>query len=185
MVIRKVNTMTSVAQNKQELIEAIHITYKKLRKEFDDIPESLVHEMSMEGQIKNTKMSIHNLLSYLVWWAELMIKWDRIYTHENRIPDLPDTGYTMSDWWKLAERFYKEYEQYEYTELLQKFDTLVDRILNMLNWKTNQELYWIDWYVTKSSSKWYTFGRMIALNTSSPYKNACSRIRKWKKEKMS
>lgn len=48
-------------------------------------------------------MSIHNLLSYLVGWAELMLKWNRLYMSENRIPDLPDTGYTMSDWGTLAQ----------------------------------------------------------------------------------
>ena len=173
--------MTSVAQNKQELIEVITKTYEKLRKEFDDIPKSMVLDVSMEGQIKNTQMSIHNLLSYLVGWAELMIKWNKIYTEEHRIPDLPDTGYNMSDWWKLAERFYKKYRDYEYEELLQKFDTEISEILKMLESKTNQELYWKNWYVTKSSGKWYTFGRLVALNTSSPYKNTYMRIRKWKK----
>ncbi|HGU7194519.1 TPA: ClbS/DfsB family four-helix bundle protein, partial [Yersinia enterocolitica] len=29
--------------------------------------------------------------------------------------------------------------------------------------------------------KW-TMGRMISFNTSSPYSNACSRLRKWAKE---
>lgn len=175
--------MSSIAKNKEELIDAIKSTYDKLRPEFENISKDLLHEKSMEGQIKNSKMSIHNLLSYLIGWGELMLKWDKIYTSENRIPDLPDTGYTMSDWGKLAEKFYEDYKNEEYEKLLFKFDKIVNKILTMLEKKTDKELYEIDWYVTKSSSKGYSFGRMVALNTSSPYKNARLRIRKWKKEK--
>ncbi|MCG8400066.1 MAG: ClbS/DfsB family four-helix bundle protein, partial [Firmicutes bacterium] len=43
--------------------------------------------------------------------------------------------------------------------------------------KDNIQLYGTPWY-----EKW-TMGRMIQLNTSSPYKNARNRIRKWKKQK--
>lgn len=173
--------MSWIATNKQELIDDISSTYKKLRSEFDDIPLSIVNEKTMEWQIKDSKMSVCNLLSYLVGWAELMLKRDRVYTNENRIPDLPDTWYSMSDWGKLAERFYKEYGTHDYKTLLEKLDTWVWEILEILESKDNNELYGVDWYTTKSSSKWYTFGRMIALNTSSPYKNARARIRKWKK----
>lgn len=170
-----------VAINKDELIDDIKSTYKKLRNQFTDIPSDKVLEETMEWHIKGTKMSLHNLLSYLVGWWELMLKRDEVYTKENRIPDLPDTWYTMNDWWKLAERFYKDYEGYKYDDLLEKFDEIVMKILKMLEKKDNKDVYWIDWYITKSSNKWYTFWRMVALNTSSPYKNAYWRILKWKK----
>ena len=50
-------------------------------------------------------------------------------------------------------------------------------ILQLIESKSNQELYEVSWY-----EKW-TLGRMIQFNTSSPYTNARGRIRKWKKEK--
>lgn len=170
-----------IAKNKEELIKAIDSSYIKLRKEFDDISKDSVLEKTMEWHLKNTMMSIHNLLSYLVGWGELMLKRNTVYTKENKIPDLPDTWYTMNDWWKLAERFYKDYEDCQYDDLLKKFDKVVIEILEMLEKKDNKEVYWINWYVTKSSNKWYTFWRMVALNTSSPYSNAYLRIKKWKK----
>jgi hypothetical protein len=49
--------------------------------------------------------------------------------------------------------------------------------LKLIESKTNEELYEIAWY-----DKW-TFGKMIQLNTSSPFQNAKDRIRKWKKIK--
>lgn len=174
--------MSSVASNKKELIQAIRSSYEKLRPEFENIPKKLENEKSMEGQIKNTKMSVNNLLSYLVGWGELMLKWDRVYKKEKRIPDLPDTGYTMNDWGKLAERFYKDYEKESFDSLVKKLDNVVKKILAMIEKNDNKTLYGKAWYVTKSSAKEYTFGRMIQLNTYSPYKNAYGRLRKWKKE---
>lgn len=174
--------MSSIAKNKKELIDSIQLTYNKLKEQFDDIPEKLADKKTMIGQIKDTKMSVNNLLSYLIGWGELMIKWDRIYTKENRIPDLPDTGYTMNDWGKLAKRFYKDYEKENFKTLLRKYDIVVLKIIKMLEGKDNKELFGIDWYITKSSAKGYSFGRMVQLNTSSPYKNAYNRLRKWKKE---
>lgn len=173
--------MSSIAKNKAELIKIIQTTYQKLRPEFADLPKAAIRELSMEGQIKGTKMSIHNLLSYLVGWGNLMLKWNRIYTNENRIPDLPDTGYNMNDWGKLAQRFYQDYAAEDFEKLLKHYDQVVAKILTMLEKIDDQELYGVDWYVTKSSAKGYSFGRMIQLNTASPYKNAYSRIRKWKK----
>jgi hypothetical protein len=175
--------MSSISTNRDELISAIELTYQKVRKELNTIPPELTDEVSMEGQIKNTLMSAKNLLSYLVGWGELILKWDRVYTTENRIPDLPETGFTMNDWGGLAQKFYKDYESDTYESLLKQFEDVVEKILSMLKEKDNSEVYGVDWYVTKSSSKGYTFGRMVQLNTSSPYKNAYRRIRRWKKEK--
>jgi len=170
-----------IATNKDELINDINSTYKKLRSEFNNISLEKALDKSLDWQVKGTKMSLHNLLSYLVGWWELMLKREHIYSTESRIPDLPDTGYTMNDWWKLALKFYSDYEEYDYEVLLDKFDKVVFDIITMLSSLDNEKIYWESWYVTKSSWKWYTFWRMIALNTSSPYKNAYWRIRKWKK----
>jgi hypothetical protein len=169
--------MSSVAKNKEELVDAIKSTYEKLRMEFDNIPENLVDEQSMEGQVKNTKMSVNNLLSYLVGWGELVLKWDNYYQKENKLPDLPDTGFKMNEMGKLAQKFYKDYEKENFKTLLKKYDDVVAKILKMIESKDNKELYETDWY------KKYPFGRMVAFNTSSPYKNARGRIRKWKNEK--
>jgi len=169
--------MSSVAQNKKELEDAIQSTYEKLRIEFDNIPAKLIHELSMEGQVKNTKISIHNLLSYLIGWGELVLKWNRFYQKEKKLPDLPDTGFKMNEMGKLAQKFYQDYKKEDFQVLLKKYDGVVKKILKMIATKDNKELYKTDWY------KKYPFGRMIAFNTSSPYKNARGRIRKWKKEK--
>ncbi len=69
--------MSTIAKNKTELLAAIKPTFAKLRNELDDIPESYITEESMAGDVKDTKMSIHNLVSYLMGWGELVLKWDK------------------------------------------------------------------------------------------------------------
>ena len=168
--------MSSIAQNKDELLDAIRTAYEKLMSEFDDISEDLADEKSMAGHIKYDCMSINNLLSYLIGWGELVLKWDRFYQKENRLPDLPETGFKMNEMGKLARKFYKDYEGNDFNTLLKKYDEVVKEIVQMVESKDNKELYERNWY------KKYPFGRMVALNTSSPYKNARGRIRKWKRE---
>ena len=169
--------MSSIAKNKNELLDAIRSTYAKLRAEFDNIPEGLVDEKSMEGQVKGDKISVNNLLSYLIGWGELVLKWDRYYKGENKLPDLPEVGYRWNEMGRIALKFYKDYEENDFKTLLKKYDEVVTEIIRMVKSKDNKELYELGWY------KKYPFGRMVALNTSSPYKNARGRIRKWKKEK--
>ena len=169
--------MSSVAQNKSELVDAIELTYKALKADLESIPAPLTEKKEMDGHMKDTKMSVCNLMAYLVGWGELVLKWDKFYQKEGKLPDLPDTGFKMNQMGELAQKFYKDYEGDNFPTLLKKYDAVVEKILKMINSKDNKELYQTDWY------KKYPFGRMIAFNTSSPYKNARGRIRKWKKEK--
>jgi len=77
---------------------------------------------------------------------------------------------------KLAQKFYADFSSYNYNTLLKKFDKTVKNILELVESKTDQQLYGSPWY-----TKW-TMGRMIQFNTSSPYKNAHNRISKWQKQ---
>ncbi len=163
-----------IPKNKTELIEAITINYESLSKEIINIPTKYTDKKELEGHAKNTLISINNLLAYLIGWGELVIKWDN--KKNNHIPiDFPETGYKWNELGQLAQKFYKDYENYNHEKLITKLDETVLTILDIINHKTNYELYETYWYNT------WTLGRMIQLNTSSPYKNAKNRIRKWKK----
>jgi len=75
----------------------------------------------------------------------------------------------------LTQKIYTNYEDKSYPELLSLFEGTKDKILDLIESKSNTELY-----VTPFYGK-YPLGRMIQLNTSSPYKNARSRVRKYLK----
>lgn len=165
----------AVPVNKEELILAINTNYKKLKKELENIPIELTTLKDLEGHSKGTLMSINNLLSYLLGWQELVLKWN-IKKQNKEDVDFPETGYKWNQLGKLAQKFYEDYKNDDFNTLLFKLDKKVEEILKLIENKSNKELYEVSWY-----EKW-TLGRMIQFNTSSPYANAKARIRKWKKE---
>jgi hypothetical protein len=163
----------AVPTDKTALINAIQINYGKLKKELITIPVELTVSKELEGHSKGTQMSLHNLVAYLVGWGELVLKWNQKMDAGEAV-DFPETGYKWNELGKLAQQFYSDYEQVDWTVLLQQLDQMVNRILELIECKTNTELYEQSWY-----GKW-TLGRMIQFNTASPYTNASGRIRKWK-----
>lgn len=166
----------SIPADKKELKDAILKNYSQLRLELHGIPLSLTKARELPGHSKNSSMSVCNQLAYLVGWGELVLKWNR-EKEKKKQPDFPDTGYKWKELGKLAEKFYEDYEGESYNSLLAKLDETVNHILELVDKKSNRQLYGEEWYEK------YTLGRMIQLNTSSPFMNAKARIRKWKKEK--
>lgn len=166
----------AVPKNKEELIFEIENNYSKLKKDLETIPPELVKEKELEEHAKGTQMSISNLVAYLIGWGELVLKWNRKMDRKEDV-DFPETGYKWNQLGKLAQKFYSDYEHLDYKALLGKLDNIVDEILDLINSNENADLYEKPWY-----GKWDK-GKMIQFNTSSPYKNAKDRVRKWKKTK--
>lgn len=166
----------AVPQNKEELQKAISTNFEKLQKDLKTIPQELTAIQELEGHSKGTLMSINNLLAYLVGWGELVLKWNK-RKDNNEFVDFPETGYKWNELGKLAQKFYKDYKDDDFEILTKKLQKTVDQILELIESKSNEELYETSWY-----EKW-TLGRMIQFNTSSPFTNARGRIRKWKKER--
>jgi hypothetical protein len=164
----------AIPQNKEELIAAIVDQYKRLTAEVATIPIALTEAKELEGHAKNTMMSINNLLAYLIGWGELVLKWNDKKTKSHHV-DFPETGYKWNELGQLAQKFYADYAKDDFKTLRKKLDVTTQTILQLIESKTNAELYEVAWY-----DKW-TLGKMIQLNTSSPFKNAKDRIRKWKK----
>jgi hypothetical protein len=163
-----------IPQNKDELLKSIQDHFQKLSTELRTIDYTKVHSLTLAGHAQNTHMSIHNLISYLVGWGQLVLKWNS--HHLKNIPvDFPETGFRWNELGLLAQKFYKDYEDIDYQELVTKFEKTTQEILELIHQKTNHELYEVSWY-----QQW-TLGRMIQLNTAAPFKNAHARIRKWKK----
>ncbi len=164
----------AIPKNKEELQNAIEETYKKLTFELDDIPANLAQKKDLEGHAKNSLMSINNLLAYLVGWGQLVLKWNTMKSKGLAV-DFPETGYKWNELGRLAQKFYSDYERDDLNSLKLKLDVTTKEILQLIQNKTNKQLYQENWYDT------WPLGRLIQLNTSSPFKNATARIRKWKK----
>ena len=170
----KTEPKMAIPKNKDELILAIEDSYSKLKKDIESIPSELTGFKELEGHAKETKMSVSDLVAYLIGWAELVLKWNSKKEKGLNV-DFPETGYKWNELGRLAQKFYSDYSGLDYESLIGKLDKHVNEILELVNKTDNLSLYEKPWY-----DKW-TKGKMIQLNTSSPYKNARSRVRKWKK----
>ena len=166
--------MSSIPTNKSELITAIEIAFTKLHKDYLDIPEALTRVMAIEGNVKNTKISICDTLAYLIGWGKLILKWVELKS-QNQPVNFPETGYNWNQLGLLAQSFQQTYRQVNFNQLLTLFENTNKEILSLINQLDDKILYANTWYEK------YTLGRMIQLNTSSPMKNIRTKVRRFKK----
>ena len=164
----------AIPHDKLTLLNAIRLNYSKLRAELKPQLAATSEFKELPGHAANSLMSLNNLLSYLLGWGQLVLKWNRKRERGEAV-DFPETGYRWNELGLLAQKFYKDYQADDYHTLCKKLDTTVDTLIQLVESKTEEELYGNTWY-----NQW-TLGRMIQLNTSSPYSNARQRIRKWQK----
>lgn len=166
----------SVPQTKAELLLAIDKNFSKLIHYLNSIPCEMTSDDSMEGHAKGTEMSVRDLVSYLLGWNSLVIKWIT-FDAKGQSVDFPETGYKWNQLGLLAQKFYQDYSALSYDSLIAELQTVKNEIVQLINERTDDVLYGKPWY-----TKW-TMGRMISFNTSSPYANANGRLRKWAKNK--
>ncbi len=164
----------AVPASKGELLDAIGSNFDKLMKELATVPPGRTGEKTLEGHAKGSHMSVHDLVAYLTGWGELVLKW-HVRRDAGEPVDFPETGYKWNELGALARKFYADYADLPFEELLRRFATAKDRLVALIERQDDAALYGAPWYET------YTMGRMIQFNTSSPYANARGRLRKWKK----
>ncbi|WP_426128447.1 ClbS/DfsB family four-helix bundle protein [Pararhizobium sp. PWRC1-1] len=166
----------AVPTNKDELLKAIDSNFDRLIIELRGVPLSVVDERSLEGHAMGTQMSVANLAAYLVGWNELVLKWLNRDAAGEPV-DFPEAGFKWNELGRLAQKFYRDYESVPYPQLIERLAAAKGQIVSLIKDHSNEDLYSRSWY-----AKW-TMGRMIQLNTASPYANARGRLRKWLKTK--
>jgi hypothetical protein len=160
----------AIPESKSELIEAINKSYSLLLKKLISIPEQKAFEPLMNGHVKGSMMSVAQLVSYLIGWGELVLFWHAQEMKGQKVI-FPEIGFKWNELGKLAQKFYQDYQDVtDYNSLLHLLGKNKDSIIELIDGFSNEDLYGIAWYGE------YTRGRMIQLNTSSPYKNAASRL---------
>ncbi|WP_034950721.1 colibactin self-protection protein ClbS [Erwinia oleae] len=165
----------AVPESKDELIKAINSNFSLLNKKLESITPQLAFEPLLEGHTKGTTISVANLVSYLIGWGELVLHWHNQEAKGKTII-FPADGYKWNELGRLAQKFYRDYEDItEYEVLLARLKENKQQLVALIERFSNDELYGKPWY-----NKW-TRGRMIQFNTASPYKNASGRINKLKK----
>lgn len=162
----------AIPTSKAELLAAINKNFDLLLADLLKVPASRGRERSLDGHAAGSVMSPADLVSYLIGWNELVLKW--LEQDDRGISvDFPETGFKWNQLGSLAQKFYKDYEALDYSQLIARLRDAKGRLVDTISARSDKELYAAPWY-----GKW-TKGRMIQLNSSSPYANARARIRKW------
>lgn len=164
----------AVPQNKQQLLDAICTGYQKLAADLAGVPAERAHEATLAGHVKDTQMCVADLVAYLIGWNLLVLKWCDGRARGMPVA-LPETGYQWNELGRLAQSFYAAHAAQPYPVLLAQFAQVQARIVALVKAHDDAALYGDPWY------RQYTLGRMIQLNTASPYANARTRLRQWKK----
>ena len=64
-----------IPTSRNELLNVIEGNFTKPFKDLETIPDTRCREATLEGHTKGTMMNVHNLVSYLVGWNRLVLKW--------------------------------------------------------------------------------------------------------------
>ena len=164
-----------VPESRKELLYAIESNFERLAKDLGTVPEHRANETTLEGHAKGTMMSVHNLVSYLLGWNNLVLKWIEKDAKGEPI-DFPETGFKWNQLGALAQKFYVDYDAVPFGRLLNDLEGAKQKIVHFISDQTDEILYCSSWY------RKHSLGRMIQINTSAPYINAYKRLRKWKRQ---
>lgn len=166
--------MSSIPTNKTELQKSINLAFNKILADYSTIPVEIARKVGVIGNIKGTKISVCDTLSYLIGWGKLVLKWHNLKSN-NQPVNFPETGYKWNELGKLAQYFHAEYSNWSFENLIEEFKITITNILVLIESLDNQKLYGETWYEK------YTLGKMIQFNTSSPMNNMRTKVRKFKK----
>lgn len=166
------NPVMAIPTSKAELLAAITERFAKLDSALDAVSAEIADEQSMEGHVKGTMMSANNLVSYLIGWNELVLKW-LAQDDRGQVVEFPEVGYRWNELGALAQKFYADYSDCSFAENRERLAAAKAKLVAEISKRSDEELYGSPWY-----GKW-TKGRMIQFNSSSPYENARGRARKW------
>ena len=166
----------AIPTSKTELLAAIDTSFDRLLVDLSKVPPDRARERSMDGHAAGSTISPADLVSYLIGWNELVLKWLELDDSGARV-DFPETGFKWNQLGLLAQKFYRDYEALDYPHLLERLREAKGQLVETVSARSDQELYGAAWH-----GKW-SKGRMIQFNSSSPYANARGRIRKWLKSR--
>lgn len=165
----------AIPRNRQELLEAINTSYARLQQDLARVPPGRARELVLDGHMAGTRISVCDLLAYLVGWNELVLHWHAQLRAGKPVADIafPAEGFTWNQLGALAQRFYADHAHLDMEQLLQRLALAKRQLVALLEASDDAQLYGQPWY------KQYSMGRMIQFNTSSPYANARTRLRAW------
>ena len=166
-----------VAYNtREELIIEISKRAKLFINEFDDISEE-DKDKFREGVDRTPAQ----MIAYQVGWMNLIIDWEQ-QEKEGKTVITPTEHYKWNSLGELYEDFYKQYREYSLEELCISFINTKEKIIELINTYTDDELFEQEGrkWASSTPSNWPIW-KWIHINTVAPFKSFRTKVRKWKK----
>lgn len=162
-------------QNKQELIQAIKIQYKKYIEEFANIPENK-KDLIVEGVDKSPSQN----LSYQLGWLNLILEWEQAEKQGIDVKT-PTPDYKWNQLGGLYQSFYKKYGNIALKKQVEELNVLVEKFIVWIDSLSETEIFEVGQRKWATTTARWPLCRWIDINTVSPFSTFRTKIRKWKK----
>jgi hypothetical protein len=86
----------AVPESKTALLEAMEKSASALRKKLIRIPADIAYQQCLEGHVAGSRMSVANLVSYLIGWGEQVLYWHQQEAAGEEI-DFPAKGFKWNE----------------------------------------------------------------------------------------
>ena len=163
-------------KSKKELIDEILKRKELFINEFTSIKEN-----EKDKIIDEVDRTPAQMISYQLGWMNLILFWEDENKKEIDV-STPTKDYKWNNLGGLYEDFYKQYENYSLKELIDEFNSDVDKIIALINSLSDEEFFESDkrQWASSTKSNWPIW-KWIHINTVAPFKTFRTKIRKWKK----
>ncbi len=163
-------------KDKQELIDEISKRAVLFIEEFSHIREA-DKDKPMDGVDRTPAQ----MVAYQLGWMNLLLCWEEQEQQGNTVIT-PHPDYKWNNLGGLYESFYRQYETYSLQELCTMFNETVQKIMNMTESYSDDELFQPGGrrWAASTPSNWPVW-KWLHINTVAPFQSFRSKIRKWKK----
>lgn len=162
--------------SKEALIEEIKKTAAQFIGEFDGITDK-DSDLRLEGVDRTPR----EMIAYQLGWMGLIRGWDSDELNGKEVIT-PAPGYKWNQMGTIYEGFYATYNTQSLSELKQMYKEAVSSLIDWLQDFSADELFQPGGrkWAQSTPSNWPIW-KWIHINTAAPFKTFRSKIRKWKK----
>ena len=163
-------------KNKQDLIEAINLSYEKFIIEFSDVKNEDIHK-----RISSVDKTPAEMISYQIGWLKHIKQWEKDELASLEVIT-PAPGIKWNEIGKLVQTFYEKYNKGDLKDLLSEFANTKEEFINWISSLDEKTLFELDqrkWAYIKAG---WPVWKWLHINSVAPFTNFRPLIRKWKKE---
>ena len=159
-----------IAKSKAELLESMENEYRLLKKCIADLDE---REWAQSGVCH--EWTAKDVMAHLVEWKMMFLGW---YAEglAGGNPSTPADDLKWSQTPQLNDRIFRKWKEVELARILHEFDSTYARMLELARSIPEEKLFQIKLYPWLRA---WPLSRWIAAQTSSHYRWARTRIRRW------